>query len=403
MPSNRKNLGYYSQNKIIRKEKKVMELNKNKVLEKIADDLNLSDTELDNIITSYEAVGTLLNNDTTISLYGDVRVFPQGSIALGTTVKPLSNSDYDVDMVALVLNNDIDLRTLKGIIGDALKKSDRYRNRIQKLPNGGKRCWTLNYKDYHMDILPCKPDPRPATYKDIKSVIATHTDDGFTFREVYTNPKGYLSWFLDKSNSYLEESKRLFSLEKIKEYPRKTALQKIVQLIKRHRDVYFGSQGSLMEQFKPISIIITTLAANAYRGETDLLIGLSNVVNGMKTYISKDSFGKYSVINPVNTKENFADKWNDNSQKASYFFKWYNQLVKDINELKTLTSIDFGNRLKALFGKENVENVYKYFGDISRKERESGSLKMDKKSGAINSVTGVAVAAHTFFGGNDED
>lgn len=379
-----------------------MELNKNKVLGKIADDLNLSDSELDNIITSYEAIGTLLNNDSNIALYGDVRVFPQGSVALGTTVKPLSNSEYDVDMVALVLNANIDLKKLKNIIGDALKKSDRYKSKIQKLPNGGKRCWTLKYKDYHMDILPCKPDVRPAKYKDIDSVVATHTDDGFSFREVSTNPKGYLSWFLDRSNSYLEESKRLFSLEKIKEYPRKTTLQKIVQLVKRHRDVFFASQGSAIEQFKPISIIITTLAANAYRGETDLLEGLSNVVNAMGLYIVKDNYNRFRIINPVNTKENFADKWNNDHLKPHYFYQWYNQLVKDINELKNLTSIEFGNRLKNLFGKENVENVYKFYGDASRKERESGSLKMDKKSGVINSVAGVAVTAHTFFGDKDE-
>ena len=198
-----------------------MELSKNNVLSKIADDLNLSDTDLDKVISSYEAVGMLLKNDSAISNYGDVRVFPQGSIALGTTVKPLSRSDYDVDMVALVLNDKIDLRTLKRIIGDALKGSDRYKSKIEKLPFGGKRCWTLNYKDYHMDILPCKPDSTPTTYKGIESIVATHSDDGINFSSVHTNPKGYLSWFLEKSNSYLVESKRLFSLEKIKEYPRK--------------------------------------------------------------------------------------------------------------------------------------------------------------------------------------
>ena len=318
-----------------------MELNKNKVLEKIADDLNLSDTELDNVITSYEAVGALLHNDRNIAQYGDISVFPQGSVALGTTVKPLSKSDYDVDMVALLKNSDIDLRALKHVVGNALKSSDRYKNKIEKLPNGGKRCWTLNYKDYHMDILPCKPDTHPATYKEIDSVIATHTDDGVNFVKVYTNPKGYLAWFLDKSNSYLKESKRLFSLEKIKEYPRKTTLQKIVQLIKRHRDVFFGSLGNSTEKYKPISIIITTLAARAYSGETDLILGLLNVVNNMNRFVSKDSEGKYSIINPVNTKENFADKWNSDNLKSHYFFQWYTQLVKDIKELNSLDSIGF--------------------------------------------------------------
>jgi len=375
-----------------------MELNKNNVLEKVADDLNLSDTEFDSVITSYEAVGALLNSDRNITQYGAISIFPQGSIALGTTVKPLSKSDYDVDMVALLKNSDIDLRTLKHAIGNALKNSDRYKNRIEKLPNGGKRCWTLNYRNYHMDILPCKLDLNPAKYNEIDSIIATHTDDGMNFTKVYTNPKGYLAWFLDKSNSYMKESKRLFSLEKVKEYPRKTILQKIVQLIKRHRDVYFGSFGSSIEQYKPISIIITTLAARAYTGETDLIAGLLNVANNMNKYISKDSDGKYAIINPVNTKENFAEKWNSDTLKSHYFFQWHNQLVKDIKELNTLDFINFANKAKVLFGKENVENVYKYFGEEAKSEREAGKLKMDKKTGVLNSIAGVAVTAHTFFG-----
>lgn len=46
---------------------------------------------------------------------------------------------------------------------------------------------------------------------------------------------------------------------------RESILQRIVQILKRHRDIMFNG-----DEDKPISIIITTLASRAYRGETNL-------------------------------------------------------------------------------------------------------------------------------------
>ena len=60
------------------------------------------------------------------------------------------------------------------------------------------------------------------------------------------------------------------------------------------------------EDSKPISVIITTLAARAYRGESDLVSALSNILGSMDKYIQpKVPF----VPNPVNPAEDFADKW----------------------------------------------------------------------------------------------
>ena len=63
-------------------------------------------------------------------------------------------------------------------------------------------------------------------------------------------------------------------------------MQRIVQILKRHRDVMFKD-----DKDKPISIIITTLAANAYKGEDSLLEGLVNVISCMEPTI-KDKNGK---------------------------------------------------------------------------------------------------------------
>ena len=65
----------------------------------LADSLNVSETTTKEIIASYEAVGTYLGN---LEEDLDIKISPQGSMALGTMIKPLSsdkNGEYDVDLI----------------------------------------------------------------------------------------------------------------------------------------------------------------------------------------------------------------------------------------------------------------------------------------------------------------
>ncbi len=64
----------------------------------------------------------------------------------------------------------------------------------------------------------------------------------------------------------------------------KTILQKIVMLLKRHRDMMFDGHEDM-----PVSILLATLAARAYNDAPDgnLLDALVYVVNNMTNYIQK--------------------------------------------------------------------------------------------------------------------
>jgi hypothetical protein len=90
------------------------------------------------------------------------------------------------------------------------------------------------------------------------------------------------------------------------------------------------------EDCKPISVIITTLAAKAYNGESDLASALTNVLSRMGDYIN--GVVPY-VPNPVNPAEDFADKWYDKGS-AEYklqdnFDKWLYQARADFKALCT--------------------------------------------------------------------
>src|SRR5690625_6274351 len=67
---------------------------------------------------------------------------------------------------------------------------------------------------------------------------------------------------------------------------------------------------------KPISIIITTLAARAYRGEANLIDAVRAVPLRMMREINST---EPRVPNPVNPEEDFADKWKSEPELETHF------------------------------------------------------------------------------------
>lgn len=367
----------------------------NNLLSEIASLLELTDTQFDNIKSSYEAVARWLNMGDTIQKYGKVEIFPQGSIGLGTVVKPLRGDEYDVDMVLFIDRTDIPAKELKRIIGNRLKEHSTYK---RMLDEEGKRCWTLVYAaslSYHMDILPTKADTQPKYHNGIPSILATDKDEiTGIYTDKSTNPRGYLEWFLENARKEIAE-KKCFNIERIEEYPRKTNLQKIVQLLKRHRDVYFDSLG--IEDDIPLSIIITTIAATEYRGGEDLWSSLLHVSKNLEHGILRKN-DKYYVYNPTDCEENFAEKWDNTNKKSDNFFKWIEQLNIDLHVLSQSRFPDTSEQLSKMFGESITKSAYSTLSDNVYKLRESGKLKTDVKTGILGTATGETVSNHTFYG-----
>ena len=81
------------------------------------------------------------------------------------------------------------------------------------------------------------------------------------------------------------------------------------------------------------------------------------VVPRMRDYIEKRN-GAWWVPNPVNPKENFADKWTDKTRKAKLFFEWIAVLEREYKEL--LTDQEFakiGDYLHNAFGRRDADAV----------------------------------------------
>ena len=132
-----------------------------KILRALGESLDISETQYNALVKSYEAVGTFLQNDPELSVY-DPLVTPQGSLRLGTIIAPINeDDDIDVDLVFRLKgkNPTWTAKALKDKVGARLRNSPRYQD---MLDDEGRRCWTLLYRQdsanlkerYHMDILP---------------------------------------------------------------------------------------------------------------------------------------------------------------------------------------------------------------------------------------------------------
>jgi hypothetical protein len=265
------------------------------LLSGIADEINITPTMQDKAINSYTAVGKWIGD----GLDYDVKIMPQGSMNLGTVIKPIDDrDDYDMDLVCLLKNGQyLSLKDIKNLVGDRLKENATY---FQKLEKEGKRCWTMQYDEFHMDVLPCVPQNGYFIEPNITAIKLTHKISDGIYAPRYSNPYAYHTWFDNRMKDILLIEKRAFAaqnkteIDKVPTYKMRTPLQKAIQLLKRHRDICFQN----VSDDAPISIIITTLAAWAYNGETNVYEALCNILERMPQHIECRD-GIYWVENPL--------------------------------------------------------------------------------------------------------
>ncbi|MEE1320235.1 MAG: nucleotidyltransferase [Acutalibacteraceae bacterium] len=373
-------------------------------LKRIASNIDISDTMRENAEKSYKAVGQWLGDCDESS---SVKIMPQGSFYLGTVIKPVSDKDeYDIDLVCLLKNAKYKSEyEIKNIVGNRLKEHKTYR---QMLQDEGKRCWTLNYNEFHMDILPCVPNDKYYIEPYFTEIKLTHKLSENCYMPKYSNPYKYHDWFEGRMKVQAIELRKTFAakndveIDKVPIYKIKTPLQQAIQLLKRHRDITYDGLPESRKKNAPISIIITTLAAHSYNNEVMLYDALYNIICNMEKYI-KVSNGKYIISNPVMEAENFADKWNENPEKAKEFFWWLKEAKDDIitAPLGAVGLNNVAEKLSLSFGRNVVQRAFKEAGDSIRTERESKSLYVEGLQGGLtttSTATTKKVGGHTFFG-----
>ncbi len=327
----------------------------------IASELTISDAMFAKSQASYQSVGKWIDD----GLDCQVLVYPQGSMALGTTIRPLSDKeDYDIDLVCLLRNykNGHNPRLVKKVVGDRLKAHELYKDKIDAVGEK-KRCWTMEYDGFHMDILPCVPRYGIYCPPQKTAICLTHRYDTALYRFLPSDPEKYRDWFLERTrcegNPLVLNAKFHSEVKPLRQIMCATTLQKAVCILKRHRDVMFESRPDL----KPISIIVTTLAAQAYQGDYGVYKTLTRLLakEGMRSFIQEDG-GDCRIPNPVLPEENFAEKWKNNpamkvamltwldkareelvdiplGKKGTSLYDWYKEVLKEAPVARVLNSM----------------------------------------------------------------
>ena len=104
--------------------------------------------------------------------------------------------------------------------------------------------------------------------------------------------------------------------------------------------------------------------------------------------------------NPVEPRENFADRWRDRPQLADRFREWREQLEEDLIEASELKGINrVASRLQESFGTEPIEKAAAAFGDEYTQGRRAGVLSVGPASGLISTGSGIPLREHGFYGG----
>lgn len=386
--------------------------------EKLADALDLTDAQYELANEKFLRMGNYLSEPGSLLARFNPKVLLQGSLRVGIPVQPVNEEDeFDVDMTCILnlTTSALSQYDLKELFRIRLEQDPNYK---RMLDEEHRRCWRVKYAEatrFHLDVVPGIPDDFSwITAQGVPYNYARHainiTDNKSTNYKLISNgwPKsnteGFALWFLDVMKEQLAEAKRTMSqvlnkrIDDIPDFKARTPLQRVVQILKRHRDLHFANDCD----DKPVSIIITTLAARAYQGQANLYDALIGIIDRMPLFIEERLVGGTRVKwvpNPVNPKENFADKWQVEKQREIKFYQWLKKVKDDLTNIEHQKGIyNIGETLKPLFGTRAVNDALNKIGKNLSDLRESRNLTAAVGSATLGVGYQKTVPKHTFDG-----
>jgi hypothetical protein len=331
------------------------------MLEDLAETLEIPQHRYEQAERSYKSLGDWLNRPASSIRQFDPQVHVQGSFGLGTVIPPISDDEhYDIDAVSefrKLTKAEVAQQQLKHLLGAEMKLYARAQNMNNPVEEH-RRCWRLEYADgaqFHMDVTPGIPNEgeqrallvRKGLDASLADTAIAITDIDHPFYKVVStdwprsNPRGYLKWFHSRMAKIFEERKKALlqkgvraGTEPIPDYKVRTPLQSSIMILKRHRDIMFTDRFDE----RPISIILTTLAAHAYNGENKISDALFAMLSQMDRFIVCQPDGTLLIANPSDPSENFADKWKKHPERAAAFFEWLQRAREDFARAAVLSN-----------------------------------------------------------------
>jgi hypothetical protein len=353
----------------------------------ICEDIQLSATRHDQAVQRYETLGDALESEGSPFRSLGPKIYPQGSMALGTTVKP-TEGPHDLDFVLelSLLHQQVDPMRLIQELYTFLRKHGVY-GPMTSLKN---RCVRVEYaNEFYMDILPaCRNGDAGGTCIKVPDRALNSWTD--------SDPLGYIRWFEERAS--MRFVARIF--DKAVPVPaqepvvQKKPLKLVVQLIKRWRDRYYTDA-----DLAPISIVLTTLAGHAYTGERSVSESLNLALNRIVGFIDSahQTRRRLRVWHPTHPAEELSERWNNDPAAYQAFEKGIRAFRERWSLLMTRNE-NVNLELEALFG-EPVKAVLRKRAEQLQKSRLAGQLGVSS-AGIIsrNDPSVIPARPNTFYG-----
>ncbi len=332
----------------------------------------------------YEAVAKFLGAEGSALAHLQPKIFPQGSMALGTTNKPRDRVEYDLDFVCEVVPCGLSAEELYAAVYNRLHSSLIYRPML----SFKNRCVSLSYSgDFHMDVIPAMTDPnRPST----GIVIPDRRLKDWS----PSDPKGFIAWFKKRMEVLVKGRVRLDGsiepLPGLQTVDQKAPLVIAVQLVKRARDVLFKTHDDA-----PRSILITTVAGYAYTGHLSVARAVLEVTRGLRAMAASGT----EVVNPTDPTEKFSDGLT--AARREKIEQLALHLESSMARLAQTEGLDAIQReLARLFGETPTNVAVARFAELNRERRDLGRIA------AVTTGLGIVAPASTqrvkpshFYGG----
>ena len=302
---------------------------------------------------------------------------------------------------------------MRNKIKELLENHGRYVGKVQDK----KPCIRIQYADssqFHMDVASAQGIEQA---QDESINIARY--DGNLYYYDLSNPKGYVEWFKNamKFEKVITEY-RAFSekasteVEKLDLMKVRTPLQKAIQILKRHRDIYFTNKDNSDD--RPSSIIITTLCALtydnsfSYMGEKEnVYVTIKNMLQKFPEFIKINPDGEWCLFNPSNNQENFLKKWKNNESLKKAFDEWIQQARVDIlvnpEQFIETDQIELRAGILKSFGESVGMGALNRYGNVMGEMAKNDTLRFNQNAASITTDdTDRNYDKHTYFGGDSK-
>lgn len=249
--------------------------------------------------------------------------------------------------------------------------------------------------DYHMDVLPgCQLEK----FDKNRIRIPDRALDSW----VLSNPRGYGDWFLGQVNLVRETLlERALKQEKIsKAVFMGKPLQRAVQLIKRFRDIYF--EHSEYKDYATSSIVLTTIFGSYYTGEDSIFDTMDKIIGSIRSHVITNPIGRLKVLNPVDSIEDFTDKW---GREPKYYEAFKAFSIHVYNQWQILKGqhgvVKESQVLRGLSGDAPFEAAIRHQASVVSDLRHAGIAGFNGGTGNISTVGSPIthpIKKNTFFG-----